>query len=1054
MNHEQLLKRIDEVIITDATDTPAAAFMATHIPFKNLQYLDNGVEDGNEKHVDENAFLKEYCEQQSDKHNLIIVEGDSGSGKSHFIRWMMESYSRTADSNEIIIQVRRHQNTLKGAIKQILESEVFQSEEYKEITRKLLFAKEQLDDNELIYSIKNGFLTKLEAKQDFENEQVSKSENDRLIEFLKTNYAFEHLFAKKDGPLRRIQTKVSSNDETVQQDELDARFLAKDFEIDIEFREQFEDGDINRRAKQFAKDIYKSEEFRERVASYLNTMVDGVIQLCTQLNGEDFTNLFYELRKVLKLQGKSLTLFVEDITSFTGVDKGLLEALIVEHQSKPEICKLSSFVGITKSYYKNSIPDNIKQRVTGRILVSDNSIFQNQEDLLIMTSRYMNAINTESEKLEQWVREDGTIDGLPVSELHKKHKWSVYDDPILGEVSLFPFNQRAVIQLYGTLKEKTPRMFLRQVIKYVYVKYLRETDTFPGSWKSFENYFKVPAWAESLHNNLVADQEEGGAEKLSCILRVWGNRTAYRTEKDGISYLGDLPKEVFETFNASFIKGIKKDGQKIQGSKVQTLSQQNTAQMTAEVSEIPSIEPTLASKPVGETPEEKAKRQTQEKYGKELTILDNWFNHEYKLTNHKQFRGDVSSFLYSFIDWKAVGVPRYLVDNFFGNNGSSVQRVHIVGQVTEISEGIQINRTRENYKFLQALLAYRILGGNSWGFEDSTYYLIQVYDWIEANKASIIDLIMNKQAGSKWEPLKWAIYNQYILLVINGNIAKNESLENIYGKVVNGNSTFVRASNPGLNPSEAHSDEWNKAIKAISGKDIRNSYELMIYTQKIVLGDVGVEKASEFLDAVEILKEIKKLRKEKWTLAGLPEFISNKSINFYSYDLMQKLVNLIEKLISIEKSEATQKINHIKQFVNTEDIESSFYKMQRYLKQVLNGKAQGVYSEETFKLVFMDDKKMDQMAKTVKSTIEAIEQLAETGVSALDKLTRTSTRALVEYEKVLVEMDKLLDRNISKYQKIINDNSIGLNKYNENRKALEASIKDVARGITTLGGEA
>ena len=127
--------------------------------------------------------------------------------------------------------------------------------------------------------------------------------------------------------------------------------------------------------------------------------------------------------------------------------------------------------------------------------------------------------------------------------------------------------------------------------------------------------------------------------------------------------------------------------------------------------------------------------------------------------------------------------------------------------------------------------------------------------------------------------------------------------------------------------------------------------------------------------------------------------------------------------------------------------------MQRYLRQVLAGKAQSVYTEDTFKLVLMEDKKMDQKAQIITSTINAIEQFEGIGVTALETITRTSTAALEEYEKILVEMDKLLDRNISKYQMMIQDNSVGLNEYNENRRVLEVTIEKVSEQVIQLGGE-
>jgi len=60
--------------------------------------------------------------------------------------------------------------------------------------------------------------------------------------------------------------------------------------------------------------------------------------------------MFEQMRKELKIQGKSLTIFIEDITSFYGVDHALVDILVTEHTGTANFehfCRLRSVVGIT-----------------------------------------------------------------------------------------------------------------------------------------------------------------------------------------------------------------------------------------------------------------------------------------------------------------------------------------------------------------------------------------------------------------------------------------------------------------------------------------------------------------------------------------------------------------------------------------------------------------------------------------------------------------------------------------------------------------------------------
>lgn len=68
-------------------------------------------------------------------------------------------------------------------------------------------------------------------------------------------------------------------------------------------------------------------ELAEAVAKYFNSKVDTVIQSCAGLEPGDFEQAFKEIRKELKKQGKTLTLLIEDITVFTGVNEALLNVL-------------------------------------------------------------------------------------------------------------------------------------------------------------------------------------------------------------------------------------------------------------------------------------------------------------------------------------------------------------------------------------------------------------------------------------------------------------------------------------------------------------------------------------------------------------------------------------------------------------------------------------------------------------------------------------------------------------------------------------------------------
>jgi len=108
-------------------------------------------------------------------------------------------------------------------------------------------------------------------------------------------------------------------------------------------------------------------KFNEQVTQiYSNGMVEAVIQQCTGILPGDFEQIFIEVRRELKRQQKDLILLIEDITAFTGIDQGLLNALVVSHTGENadrQMCKLVSLVGTTSEYYEK-FRSNYRDRVT------------------------------------------------------------------------------------------------------------------------------------------------------------------------------------------------------------------------------------------------------------------------------------------------------------------------------------------------------------------------------------------------------------------------------------------------------------------------------------------------------------------------------------------------------------------------------------------------------------------------------------------------------------------------------------------------------------------
>lgn len=110
--------------------------MATHVPFRDLEFLEFGDSDAKPLHLNEEQIYDQYIVNRSNKHQMLIVRGTHGSGKSHLICWLHNRFiSDPVNYNpekEKVIFLRRLRNTVRGAVQQMIDEGVVRDQELKE----------------------------------------------------------------------------------------------------------------------------------------------------------------------------------------------------------------------------------------------------------------------------------------------------------------------------------------------------------------------------------------------------------------------------------------------------------------------------------------------------------------------------------------------------------------------------------------------------------------------------------------------------------------------------------------------------------------------------------------------------------------------------------------------------------------------------------------------------------------------------------------------------------------------------------------------------------
>lgn len=992
MDKRVIRKRTEEVINTNAIITDTTDFLATHIPFKELKFCKSGISNDVSNKYSEEKLFNDFILNNMDKHNFVVVQGDNGSGKSHFIRWLKYKYdNELGDSNEVSILIERDNNTLQATIKQLLSNEIIQELIGKEELQKLISVESNVTNDNFLTMIALNFASKVLDEQDLDcilNSRKRKS----LYAFLSNEVVLRNLLLCKNGPIYRIGRKISNKEDGINLKE-DARFVCDDFNFSItsKLMKELHEEEAERKVINFAEDLVDdNRNIRSVVSEYLNSKLESVIQDSIKLNSSDLKNMIDKIRVELKKRGKKLTLFIEDITSFTGVDKALIENIIREHNEENGLCRLFSIVGITNGYYQASLPDNLKDRITGRIIIDKDSIFGDEEAILDIASRYINAIYLSKEEINNWINKGAIEAELPLAK--PTRWWSVYKDRYEREFNLYPLNKQAIINLYSMLKVQTPRMFINEIINPIFMKFTEEKSQFPQSVDELSGFIRIPELKNPLYiqdiNNEINDHSR---ERTKALLRIWGNGTIdTQIMEDGNKYIGGVPETIFDEFGVP----------KIAGRKVNT-------QLNA-TKNIDPIPKDILSKEINNR-EVYTKPVINEisKEEKEFNIikedLDEWIAGKSLLRSHSKIRDYIIGFIKEAIYWDMENVSSYLVAEAITKNNIVIEKQNAMNGLSASSFSIEKNE--ENYYFIIALVQYHIIGKKKWNYNDALDGILTVTKWIEKNKGRIVSYVKSCNCNTEeYDIYKYALLNKYYFqaMSIEESMKKLDGYDK-YATIINSN---VNLNNPKL--SQILGEDFHELKTRESLIKENNDFILKFYNCK--QGDVDINKTDiYYFDAKEIIERIDYLNNNNWKVNEKLVIDKNKIVdkwiiplNLYQSLISNKLINIVNS----RYSEIMIIVNEYKSIIGDENnIDEIRYEVNKLYKIMKNS---NIYHDSilssNFERLFIRNYVANKIIKILEDGLQ------KDIIEKIDRLKHDMIKSINEYLVVIKEISKMVDK--------------------------------------------
>lgn len=1020
MNLAIAKERLAAVVKPESITASQGDFLATHVEIKKLVLLNEFKDDPtSQKYTSEEDIYKRFIINPTNRHQFIIVYGQSGTGKSHLIRWFEARYRADRPDDEVVLFIRRSDNTLKGTIRQLLEKPEVQDIGNKEILRRLANASAAVPEDKLKDMIYHNFIIEISNDNDEHEIQLNNIKRKRLVAFMNNETIHDYMM-EPGGPIERIYSKVAENS-FVDLDTI-AQFKPEDFIVSVDLYDDMQQAGADPKADKMARALMANDamEDAKKFSDYLNQFVEVVIQRCAGIEPGDFEQVFMDIRKELYRLGKNLTLFIEDVTSFTGVDKALFNALMEDHSDR-DICRISSVVGGTSAYIGDCFRDNHKDRVTQFVYIPDDVFDEN--GLYEFVGRYVNVMSLPTDVISSWVDAKALPGEYPVHEIVEGEKWEYIDIPYGKKLCLYPFSKNSIRYLYKnklTEKHQTPRYIIRDIIEPVVSDLLYNAANFPSQKYALVNF--NDELNKAVHYQ-VKDEEQ--ADRLFRFMSIWGNNEATQYTLEDVTYIAGLPSYVYEELGLPIID----------------------LQRTTEPKPEPNPSPVGPNPTADPGPKPAIPPDKQKKFDDANIKLTQWANGmpiNLSTTGGAEgtirtAREDMGDFLMSAINWQAEGVSLDNVSKVKASISGRSSKYKLVALENQtMGNGYYIlPATWKSLSVINAFIRWREFGNQSWEYPGSDSDVYQITSWTARIKKQVVRAVSLYDDETETKYIEAAMTAEMYRLILNG-----EYREKTIGNL---SAEYLFCDHQAKNKNTWHSNEWKALLSVMQQKDadtinretVRQYFNIM---QGSAAGSVVV------LDAVNLAKTIRKVKTNRLQIPEEELQADDKvKLRKDTYSFFMDITSRIDRVARAEIEAAKKAIQPIYDCFDDDDVEEDD------IRDLLT-KVNQFYKEIDDTQINIKTASTDTVKKGIKLIAKAISDITR-GLDENDSLTvlmAFSGDPIGAIQPLLTLINQVsADINEAEKQMVNRKNNLGLsgaaeedgNHYMEELAMIESDLK-------------
>lgn len=991
MNWEQYRQVMERSAIKiDNMAAEDSYFMATHMPFPLLEVYRGGHTSDTSVMMTEDEVFERLIYNPENEHRMIIVRGDNGTGKSHLIRFLKAKFETSSSviynpQHEQLVFLRRLNNSVRGVFAQLIDQQVIKDPEIEGKLRKFVASSESKDEAAFKTDILYAYVAAV--SNDVSNKFYKPVNCRNIASFLSDSRIMDHLL-REGGAISKCYSLITAPSSQVLKNV--TIFSEEDFDVPKILRQVVRQGDPQ--AVDFATSLKGDEIELQKFIKYLNGFTREVVQRCADISSEGTKSMFEHLRKDLKRQGKNLTLFIEDFTGFTGIDSELITVLSTEHGGDyADLCRVTAIIGITNDYY-DQFRDNFKDRVTHQISVTEQS-FGTEDFLTNMAGRYLNAIYCEPSAMTRWYDSGAHMEDLPISDFEPPCPWESTE--LEGHnVTLYPFNRRSLVALYNNLPVRSPRTFLRDILRAQLKEYF-DGKLYGEDWAFPLNPSHI-SMTRDQHSSSI-DRLEGlsmrDKERLKALFAIWGDGTAAGVkEKDGYITFGQLDKRFLDDIGLGMFIGI---------GDIRDTDSGESAKPTANPSQSqPAPQPKQQETPVAKREDPAVKE-----YRRFKEDINNWYSNGGTLKYHADYRKWLSNFLCGdrsqcgAINWQDIGIPAYIV----AERLTDVSAYYIEGQdVEENPENIPIvmERSVESRDALLALNELQLAKG--WEFDGAAYYQQRLIAWMERRKDQFIQRAILSSSIEQQPPmLEWGLALQFLRLLILRQKPDTSDSINLLETLVN------PPSKQDTRPSST--EEWNNLIQFLSTREaeLENARMLLQKASATTMGSVMFSRDKEtarFYRVNELMEALGDLMIKSWDPSTLlPGKTPAKSLVHLPANQLKELIPRVEKVMVAEDAQAESTIQALTEFAGELD-KDHLLEMLNSIKSFFSELQQSGVLGHTALIGYFEQAPVD-MTNSILSKVKKLESAK--GKTIIEKLTIYSGSDLAELMRAVGKLNEV-----------------------------------------------